>query len=386
MSNRQALIRCIDEYFKGKNYYPKVPWRPIGKIVVEEVERMGRGGLYLSTACGLLEKENGGKNVFGCDAGSLFCNQTVTRERVQRLLRAVDRGAPSNGVGHGQPTYPPLLKQIEAAGGAHRPELQMRICFAMLNGLIETYGWQGGAAAYNAGAANRMAVYETYGADMVRLEREWAGRLEEASGAGALEPPDRTRHKKPRRDSNFAQCVKIMERVVGGPRQYWVWSSGPVPAGVGMYAINRPLRWQDIGDANCAGIINACVYRQIGVTIPTLGDENYDGGVLAYAGGVWAGQAVSGYYAAVEKPFHLERAKSVAEETGCGVLIMRRYTNPTLAGQGHVAVLMPSGYVFQSHVNAAGPDINWDYRIEASHAGGFYQSMVLPDDFTEGVR
>jgi hypothetical protein len=257
----------------------------------------------------------------------------------------------------------------------------MRFCFDWLNDAIETYGWQGGAAAYNAGPANRMAVYETYGADMVRLEREWAHRLERATDG--RKPPPRTRHKKAEGRSNFARCVKVMERVAGGPRNYWVWKSGIIPAGVGMYGINRPLRWQDIGDANCAGIINACVYRQIGLTIPTLGDENFDGGVLAYAGGMWGGRRIDGYYGAVEKPFHIERAKDVAEETGCGVLIMRRYANATLAGQGHVAVLMPSGYVFQSHVNAAGPDINWDYRIEASHAGGFYQSMVLPEDFTE---
>lgn len=382
MRAREALATCIDEYFKRRDYYPKVPWHPIGKIVVDEIERMGDGGLYLSTACALLEKENGGKNVFGCDSGSMFCNMPVTRERVVKLLRAIDRGVPSNGVGHGQATYPPFLVEIEESGGLHKPQFQMRFCFNLLNDLIDGYGWQGGAAAYNAGPTNRMSVYETYGADMVRLERQWAHRLERA--AGAEKPPPRTRHKKPRADSNFAVCADVMARVAGDPgRNYWVWRSGKIPSGVGMYGINRPLRWQDIGDANCAGIINACVFRQIGVTIPTLGDENFDGGVLAYAGGVWGGRSIDGYYAGVAKPFNLIRAKQVVEERGCGVLLMRQYTGATLSGQGHVAVLMPSGYVFQSFVNPAGPDINWDYTIEQSDAGGFYDSMVLPDDFTE---
>ncbi len=62
----QAQI--IDDYFREKDYYPHVPYSPIGEILVNEVERMGPDGLYLSTACALVEQESGGKNLFGCFA------------------------------------------------------------------------------------------------------------------------------------------------------------------------------------------------------------------------------------------------------------------------------------------------------------------------------
>jgi hypothetical protein len=59
----------------------------------------------------------------------------------------------------------------------------MRVGFRYLNDLIARFGWPEGAAAYNAGPGNLHSVMETYGADIRRLEREWAARLEDASDA-----------------------------------------------------------------------------------------------------------------------------------------------------------------------------------------------------------
>jgi hypothetical protein len=82
----------IESYFKSQDYYPHIPYKPIGEIIVQEVERMGPDGLYVSTAAALVEKESGGKNVFGCDWGSKwtdtppYCNVAVTEERVRKLI------------------------------------------------------------------------------------------------------------------------------------------------------------------------------------------------------------------------------------------------------------------------------------------------------------
>lgn len=179
----------IDSYAKTKNYYPHVAYRPLGKIIVEEVERMGPGGLYLSTACALIEKESGFKQIFGCDWGSRwtttppYCNVEVTRERVAALIQNVYAGGGQNGVGTTQLTSIGLIEEAERMGGAHLARYQMRVGFRYLNDLIARLGWPGGAAAYNAGAGNYQSVMHTYGASMARLEREWAARLARASDA-----------------------------------------------------------------------------------------------------------------------------------------------------------------------------------------------------------
>ena len=60
--------RIIDNYFRDLKAYPRIPYRPIGETIIEEVRRMGTDGLFLSTACALVEQESKGKNVFGCFA------------------------------------------------------------------------------------------------------------------------------------------------------------------------------------------------------------------------------------------------------------------------------------------------------------------------------
>jgi len=82
----------------------------------------------------------------------------------------------------------------------------------------------------------------------------------------------------------------------------------------------------------------------------------------------------------VDVPFDLAKAKKWARETGSGVLLGRTYRNNSLAGQGHVAVLLPDGKVLQSFQFGAGgePGLNTDYTVEESHAGGYYEVMVHP--------
>lgn len=180
----------IDEFFEELNAYPHVPYQPVGEILVDECEKMGPDGLFVSTAAALLQKESGGKNVFGCDWGKRwtndppYCNVEVTQERVKKLIDNFHQPPPgvgANGVGVTQITTMSLVEEAEAIGGAHLIRQQMRVGFRYLNDLITRFGWPEGAAAYNAGPGNLQAVMATYGADMQRLEREWAARLEDAS-------------------------------------------------------------------------------------------------------------------------------------------------------------------------------------------------------------
>ncbi|MBA3425921.1 MAG: hypothetical protein H0U04_15575 [Rubrobacter sp.] len=175
--------RIIDDFFSNLNAYPWIPYSPIGETIIEEVRRMGPDGLFLSTACALVEQESGGKAIFGCDWGSEwtnvppFCNVRVTEKRVQRLIKNVESGGGQNGVGYTQLTAISLVHEARREGGAHLPGPNMRVGFRVLNEHIANLGWPAGAAAYNAGAGNWRSVMATYGADMARREREWSARL-----------------------------------------------------------------------------------------------------------------------------------------------------------------------------------------------------------------
>jgi predicted chitinase len=178
--------------------------------------------------------------------------------------------------------------------------------------------------------------------------------------------------------TNFRKGLDYIRPIVGH-REYWVWSGGSVPAGEGMYAANEKLPpVAQIGRINCAGVTNL-FFRAMGKRIPTRGNPNFDGGVAAYAGGYYG----PGYFEDYSEPFDLQKAKSWARETRCGVLLLRPYWNASLSGQGHVAILLPSGYVLQSFVNINGPDLNWDFTIEQSNEGGYYKAMVHPENWSE---
>jgi predicted chitinase len=178
--------------------------------------------------------------------------------------------------------------------------------------------------------------------------------------------------------TNFYKGLDYIRPIIGH-REYWVWTGGTVPSGEGMYAANEPLPpVAQIGRINCAGVTNL-FFRAMRKRVPTRGNPNYDGGVAAYAGGVFG----PGYFEGYSEPFDLETAKGWARETRCGVLLLRPYWNASLSGQGHVAILLPSGYVLQSFVNMHGPDLNWDYTIEQSNAGGYYTAMVHPSNWSE---
>lgn len=108
-----------------------------------------RAGLPISLAFALVEQESAFRNIFGHDRGGPFPGQTVTRSRVQALLRHVAGGGTSNGVGITQLTWPPLIRAAEKHGGAHTPKAQCRVAFAHLAELIRVHGKVDGIRRYN---------------------------------------------------------------------------------------------------------------------------------------------------------------------------------------------------------------------------------------------
>src|SRR5215216_3889339 len=186
--------------------------------------------------------------------------------------------------------------------------------------------------------------------------------------------------------TNFAQGYKYIMQL-NNRMKYWVWSSGPVPDGEGAYAVGKPLPPVDQLKGKrifCAGVPNI-VRRAAGKIIPTRGNALYDGGIASYFYTSAFGGLGPGFFSGVDVPFNLATAKKWARETGSGVLVGRSYRNNSLAGQGHVAILLPDGKVLQSFQFGADgePGLNADYTIEESHAGGYYEIMVHPKDWID---
>src|SRR5215210_2030134 len=164
--------------------------------------------------------------------------------------------------------------------------------------------------------------------------------------------------------------------------KYRARSSAHVPEGEGADAGNKPLPPAEQLKGKrifCAGVPNL-VRRAAGKSIPTRGNTLYDGGIAAYFYTPAFGGLGPGFFSGVDVPFNLATAKKWARETGSGVLVGRCYRNNSLAGQGHVAILLPDGKVLQSFQFGADgePGLNCEYTIEQSHAGGYYEVMVHP--------
>jgi predicted chitinase len=188
--------------------------------------------------------------------------------------------------------------------------------------------------------------------------------------------------------TNFHKGLTYVKPLIGN-MLYWVWMGGHVPDGEGMYAVNAPLPPNGAlfgRRVNCAGTTNL-FFRAAGKRVPTRGNSLFDGGVGAYFDSPSLDPMLGnhGYFHGYDEPFDLQKAKRWAEETRSGVLIGRPYVNETLGGQGHVAVLLPSGYVLQSFQSGPSgqPGLNWAYTIEESHAGGYYTRMVAPENWID---
>jgi hypothetical protein len=151
-----------------------------GHMILAEAEA---AALPVPLACALVEKESGGRNIFGFDWGVQFADEVpfahlpVTKERVAALLAAVaEHGYSwSNGVGLTQLTWPPTIRAAELAGGAHKPRIQCRIGFLVLSDSVARLGYLKGLSAYNSGVGK----VNDYGRDLAKRHAAWHEYLEE---------------------------------------------------------------------------------------------------------------------------------------------------------------------------------------------------------------
>ena len=156
--------------------------------------------------------------------------------------------------------------------------------------------------------------------------------------------------------------------IVGAP--YVWWMDGPVPDRSPAWAENAPPPPPEevINEGCfCAGVPNLML-RAVGRELPTLGNELYDGGCLAYGE----------YYSGVAEPF------DVNEDYPEGTLIGRYFTwdRSAQGDQGHVAVVLANGYLLQSYDAGGGyPGVNTDVHIVDSHAGYLYEYAVRPENW-----
>lgn len=102
-----------------------------------------------------------------------------------------------------------------------------------------------------------------------------------------------------------------------------------------------------------------------GYIIPTSGNEEYDGGTIGWV------NYYSGY--GTLETFDLEFAS-----THSGTVCLREFRDAN-NDQGHWMVSW-NGWALQSFPSGGSlePGLNWDYTVEQSHGGGYYEYMVKP--------
>lgn len=173
--------------------------------------------------------------------------------------------------------------------------------------------------------------------------------------------------------TNFYKALTYLQPAVGHARYIW-WTSGAVPEGPPAYAANKPapdIETVEKGGIFCAGVPNLML-RRVGKRVATYGNHNFDGGTLAY----------QEYFRGFSEPFDLDRALHVAANERSGVLIGRPFRSSL--DQGHVAVVLPSGYLLQSYDEANGnPGLNWNIPTAVSVRYWTPTYMVRPENWID---
>jgi hypothetical protein len=137
--------------------------------------------LELAIACTTTALESNGRNIYGADPASAWCNdgpfgilweRDVTRDSYEWFGGMVDRGYTSNGVGPKQLTFRPLQKAADVRGGCWVPEHNCAAGNAFFIELIHQAGSVWGAFyAYN-GAGAVAAAYANRAVGMAAVWRE----------------------------------------------------------------------------------------------------------------------------------------------------------------------------------------------------------------------
>jgi hypothetical protein len=182
------------------------------------------------------------------------------------------------------------------------------------------------------------------------------------------------------RSTNLYPGIKWITPIVG-KAPYWLWRDGIIPDGPGAYAVNeripRGLRRTILSRGLFCAAVPNLMRRKAGKVIPTRGYPEYDGGIASYFTGVFG----PGFFTKYEQPFDAQTALEWAQASRSGVLLGKGYWGEEIHRQGHVGILLPSGYILQS---VFGEGLHW-YRTvwqEAAYWGGG-GVMVAPWDWIE---
>jgi len=179
------------------------------------------------------------------------------------------------------------------------------------------------------------------------------------------------------------QAWEYLRQIIG--TRYELWTGGPVPAGPPAWGRNgEPPDPAEVRRTSCfcAGVTNLA-RRAVGLEIPTLGNENFDGGVVAYFGATDPAPPIfsrQGYFDkhGRQRRFDLEEAQRP------WTLVGRKFRG--VGDQGHVAIVLPDGRLLQSYNGPGGkPGVNTDVTLRQSHFSwgpqGGYEFMVFAEDW-----
>ena len=178
-----------------------------------------------------------------------------------------------------------------------------------------------------------------------------------------------------RLEQNIEEAREYLNKIIG--TRYTWWKSGPVPdRGPAWAKSGAPPSPAEIREEGCfcAGV-PTLARRAVGLPVPTLGNQLYDGGICAYFGSASNAAPIfprRGYFDVHDRTrrFDLEEARRP------WTLIGRKFRDAY--DQGHVAIVLPNGKVLQSYP-AAG--VNDEVTLERSHSGDYYEVMVFAEDW-----
>jgi len=172
---------------------------------------------------------------------------------------------------------------------------------------------------------------------------------------------------------NIRSILDYANKLQGIP--YGWWGGNEIETESPMWAVDEPPPSEsEITSCNCAGLVNLLL-RRIGKPLPTnpFAKEHGKGGTAAYLS----------YYRdhlAVCEKFDIETKYPI------GSLLIRGFRD--IHDQVHLAVLLDGkgveSRVLQSFAlgyPSTGPGINCNFTLEQSHAGYFYEYVVLPENW-----
>ena len=170
-----SRVETIDAYFQELDAYPHIPFVPIATFVVDAATAIAVPGVGVPLICAVIEQESGGKLVFGCDAGGLYCHKMVTMSRLRRLLDHIQKGGTSQGVGLMQLTYGPFVTSWGMS--LVQPRVQVFAGTSVLAPLIRDYDYMNALEAYNDGNPRFNDPTNPYELQVAAKHHAWKERL-----------------------------------------------------------------------------------------------------------------------------------------------------------------------------------------------------------------